>query len=326
MYFDPLVIITILSPETRRILVEQSHEAKILLEDLNDIHVPHLPKLSDFLRVLGAPSIDQFLEEADTVERWRIASVQRLVAANRKVSSLDANGKQEESQDEDDKWIELYAKGHVPESEQILNDRISKTTDRTELAHYYNDRGYIRYSLKKVEAEKDLETALSLHFHHLTLTLLNLSIVDIDKGNYPAAIQKIEDALFLTLNRSNIEAGYLRLRLPRSQMDQIERCEQRPANCLEASYINLAYALLKMRKPGEAIETLQEGLALLHNSARLKHALARLHLCEKHWALADSMYLETSELMIDDQIIKNEVEAYVKRLSRSGRDRKQSRG
>ena len=119
---------------------------------------------------------------------------------------------------------------------------------------------------------------------------LTSGLLDMDDGNYEDAINHIRDAMFLTLSAEDVSAGYLRLRLPTGYRVRQDHWEQRPANVLEASYINLSFALLQLGNTQEAGEALQEGLALMPSSVRLKHAFARLQLSLQRVDLAEPIY------------------------------------
>ena len=100
-------------------------------------------------------------------------------------------------------------------------------------------------------AYKDLETALDLHSPFVQLTLLNLGFLDIKNQNYDKAIARIEAALLLSISPRELGAAYLRLCLPEYRLGFRDYWEQRPANVIDASYVNLGYALLKSNRHKE---------------------------------------------------------------------------
>ena len=61
----------------------------------------------------------------------------------------------------------------------------------------------------------------------------------------------------------------------------VGRFEQHPANILEASYINLAFALLNSERQNQAMDVINGGLEILPLSYRLMHAKARLLLFKR---------------------------------------------
>jgi len=322
VYFDPVEVVPLVSPATLTVVEQQSHEAKVLIEELDDFHVANLPKLSDLLDAIGMPTIEQLMEELDTVPRWQVAAVQHILhSADDEGSELASSHVQNGNSSSDrTEWVQMYGKGDLRGAAELLTHRLSQGPTRAESARYYNDRGYIRYGLKESDAaQKDLERALALHFLNLPTTLLNLAVAAIDRGDYSAAIENMEDALFLSFGRETIGAEYLRLRLARSHQAFFERDELHPANVLEASYINLAYALLHSDRPGQAVDALEEGRQLLPASVRLKHALARVHLFRKHANEADPIYLELAALPSVPEAIKHEADIYVQRMPRGKR-------
>ena len=109
--------------------------------------------------------------------------------------------------------LKIYGKNGANEAIKLLSDLLKKMK-RTNRAWLMNDLGYIESGLspdKRPIARRHLESALSLHHSNLPITLLNLSVVDIDDGLFDKAIEKIENALMLTLNISQINASYLDL-------------------------------------------------------------------------------------------------------------------
>jgi len=318
LYFDSKELRTVDLLSLFNVLNQQAYDAKVLVEKYDGFLV-ELPDLESLLNAIGVPSLEDLMAQVSTAERWRLASVQRLV------HTVAAEASERESRrDEDiDKslWIALYAKGDEEGAEKLLSNKLEETQERHVEARLYNDRGYIRCGAKqKVElARKDLETALYLHHFHLPLTLLNLSCIDIDQEKYEPAIRKIEDALLLTFSRLEIEVSYLRLRLPENHLNFKVKWEQHPANVLEASYINLVYATLKSKGYQEALDVLQEGLKLIPSSIRLKHALARLYLFRKRADLAKPIYEELSQKSLPDEGIALEIHLLSRGFGLTGR-------
>lgn len=306
-------------------IVTQSKKANLSIEGLETIKIT-LPDLRGLVEAIGAPSLEDFIKNLDSTQKWYVSSVQHLVKAEEsKPSESDKDHAIHEK--ELYEYLDLYAKGEPEKAESHINQKLSEVSSGRELSKLYNDRGYIRYGLKKAEeAEQDLEMALSLHYTQLPLTLLNMAVIDIDKGEYEKAKQMLEDTLFLTYRREGIDASYLRLRLPENQFNFRQKWEQRPANVLEAAYINLAYISLVTEGYKSAQDILNEGLSLIPSSPRLKHAMARIHLHQKKAELADPYYQELHDTPylkeVTDTLLVQEVETYVKRFLRRKRPKR----
>jgi len=288
---------------------QQAYDARVLIEGY-DGFVVELPGLGDLLNAIGVPSLDDLLAKIDMVNRWKLASIQHLVQSSEVSEESENASDRDEGKEEPGKWIGLYAKGDEEGAEEYLMEKLRETQERHIQARLYNDLGYIRCGPKIRNiplAKKNLETALDLHYLQLPLTLLNLSYIDIDEGKYEPAIKRIEEALLLTFSRIEIVASYLRLILPENHLGFKERWEQHPANLIEASYINLACALLKSKGYQGAFDVLQEGLSLIPSSIRLRHALARLYLFRKNAVLAKPIYEEISREPLPDKGIELEI-------------------
>ena len=194
-------------------------------------------------------------------------------------------------------------------------------SDAKKLARLHNDRGYI-YSLHKKQypsARHDLELARDYHYTHLTMTMLNISYLDIMQQQYKQAIEMIEAALLLVHGREELEAGYLRTIVPRSTSQFMKQIwEHRPANLLETSYILLAYAIYKESGDSfqRAEEIISEGLSLLPSSIWLKHALARYYINGFQAPKAVPIYKELSGLNITDKALEWEINNYMKTARR----------
>lgn len=260
------------------------------------------------------------------VPKWWLSSIQHAIdlqnEKERKSDKKQTEDEDESKEDASNKWINLYEKGEVETAEKHLVEQIAKAPERYKSARMYNDLGYIRSGQpgeRMKLAYKDLETALDLHSSHVQLTVLNLGYLDIKNEQYEKAIGRIETALFLSLSPIEIQAAYLRLLLAESKIGFKNNWEQHPANVIEASYINLAYALLKFKKHDEARDTLKEGLEIMPSSVRIKHALARFYLYNKD---AQPSYLVYNELAEEssrlDEALKREVR-YFENVSKRGR-------
>jgi len=316
LYFDAAQMRAIDLLSLFNLVNQQAYDARVLIERYDGFLI-ELPDLASLLKAVGVPSLDVLLAQIGVVERWRLTSIQHLIQSGKATAGAERTGQRDEEGEEAEeagRWIALYAKGDDSGAEEYLVKKLEKTKERHVQAKLYNDLGYIRCGPKlknNPRARKDLETALDLHYLQLPLTLLNLSYVDIDEGKedkYATAVERIEAALLLTFSRVEIEASYLRLRLPENHLGFRERWEQHPANVIEASYINLAYALLKSQGYSGALDVLQEGLSLLPSSVRLKHALARLYLFAKRADLARPIYEEISQKPLSDKGIKLEIQ------------------
>ena len=302
-----------------KIVRQQAKNARVLIESNGEIKAD-IPDLKGLLNSITGIKLEDLEAKLDKINRWKLASVLHVVNSS---SESEKEGEEKEEEDEDElrpKWMNLHRSGDDKGAEEYLLKKILEAGTLSKRAWLYNDLGYIRQGLapKNLDiAKADLDRAIKFHYPHLQLTLSNLSITDIDAGDYGAAIEKIEDALLLALSRLDISAGFLRLRLPENHLNMRVKWEQHPANVLEASYINLAYAVLKGRNYAEAKEVLEEGLKLLPSSIRLKHALARLYLYIKRANLAVPIYEELSKLpSLPDEGICQEIKVFARPLKK----------
>ena len=311
LYFDKGEEPFLIPLEAVRGLRVHAEGCKILIEDWDQLGVT-IPDLPGLLKAIGLPNLEELIEHMGPVERWRVKSVRHLVTQQQEEQSRDGE-KTESEEDKEEDWYKLYERGDVKGSEAILTKRLLEARDPRESAKLYNDRGYIRYGLNLIaDARRDLDRAVDLHYILMQLTLLNLAVIDIDQERYDSAVEKIEDALLLTLGREHAGASYLRLRLLSTHLTlaRREQWEQHPANTLEAAYINMAYALTKAKRIDAAVDALQEGLEVLPSSVRLKHALARLYLYRKRADLANPMYAELLNSKLPDPALETEARAY----------------
>ncbi len=316
LYFDSDQMRTVDLLSLFNLVNQQAYDAKVLIEGYDGFLV-ELPDLADLLNAIGVPSLDDLLAKIGMVDRWRLASIQHLVQSREGAKEPEGATDQDEAKEEPGKWLALYAKGDEKGAERYLIEKLQETQERHIQARLYNDLGYIRCgpNLKNIPlAKKNLQTALDLHYLHLSLTLLNLSYTDIDEGEYEPAVKTIGEALLLTFSRLEIGASYLRFILPENHLGFKQRWEQHPANVIEASYINLAYALLKSKGYQEAFDVLQEGLSLIPSSIRLKHALARLYLFRKRADLAKPIYEGLSRTTLPDSAIELEIKVFSRGL------------
>ena len=325
LYFDSAEIPLIVSTSTLSALRKSADDSRLLVEGWDNFTV-ELPTLNGLLEALGGPRVEEIMAQVGALARWRFSSIQRHVGGvDREQDGIDSENEPEaDGEEERNSWITLYENGKFVEAENRVTQILSKETERRERARLSNDLGYIRYRLeKKEESKRDLQQALDLHFYHLPLTLSNLGVACLDDGHYEEAIRHICDAIFLTLSSEDVSAGHLRLRLPTGYRATQGLWEQHPANVLEASYINLSFAFLQSRTPQEASEVLQEGLALMPSSVRLKHALARLQLSLKRVDLAEPIYRDLAQQPIPDSALANEIRTVLRSAprQRSGRRR-----
>ena len=316
IYFDSVEDPLLLPVSTLDSLRQRADSSRISIEG-SEYFTADIPSLTSLLEMIGAPNLNEWISQFDPVLRWRFASVQHLVARGDEQAAEpdDADAK------EPGEWIKLYGEGKFADAEENLITSLRDENDRQARARLCNDLGYIRYELqKKDEAKRDLQQALDLHFHHLTVTLANLGVACLDDEDYKGAISYFQDAIFLTVAPEDVDAAYLRLRLPTGHIARKGDWEQNPANVLEASYINLSFALLQSGNVQDATDVLQEGLDLIPSSVRLKHAFARLQVSQNRVDLADPFYSEIAQQPISDTALANEV----KRILRS-RPRQRSR-
>jgi hypothetical protein len=299
------------------LLNQQAEDARVLIEGYQGFWV-ELPSLENLLASLGI-RFEDLLKRLPQLLTWRLSSIQYAVREQEQEKSKDQPSPAED--DKDHKWIDLYKKGEEEKAETYLLQKIRETDERNKRARFYNDLGYIRCGNKlknKLQGRKDLETAMDLHFSQLPLTLINLSYLDADEGNYEKCIERIEAALLLTLSPIESGAAYLRLRLPEyHHLGFQNKCEQHPANVIEAAYIILAYAILKSEGYEEAYKVLQEGSELFPSSIRLKHAIARLYLHKKRADLAFPIYREISVSPSLDRYIAFEIKYFGQRVNES---------
>lgn len=295
-------------------LRHRAEDCKILVEGWKHFAV-ELPGLSGLLEAIGAPRIDELMGHMSTLARWHLASVQHVVGTGEGTENNDGPDPKEE--DTFGEWFDLYADGRANEAEESLNRHLASETDRLRNARLYNDRGYVRYGLnKRNEAKQDLRLAFDFHYFNLPVALSNLSVVHIDDGEFDKAIEAICDAMFLTLSAEGLSVGNLRLRLPAWSQARKTDWEQHPANVLEASYINLSFALVQSGSKEEAIQVLEEGVALMPSSLWMKHALARMHLHLNRYDLAEPIYEDISLQPILDRDLANEIRAVLRSTSR----------
>jgi hypothetical protein len=305
-----------------KLLNQQAEDARVLIEGYYGFWV-ELPDLRGLLNAAGV-AFEELLEKVPLLIRWRLSSIEHLIKDKGKIKQKDKQEAEPTDIEDDLKWVELYAKGKEDEAEKYLIEKLSRIDKRNKQAWLYNDLGYIRCGDKLNKCDlgrKDLETAFDLHFSGLPLTLLNLGYLDIDEGNYEKGIEKIEAALLLCLSPTQTKASYLRLRLPENRLGFRIKCEQHPANVIEAAYINLAFAILKLEGYDKALMVVKEGCELFPSSIRLKHALARLYVYKKRVDLALPIYAELSQAASIDKYMEFEVKYSQRHIGR-GRKRK----
>ena len=325
LFFDSTMLPLIIPVSTLNSLRQRADDARILIEGWDHFDI-ELPSLDGLLDAIGGPRLEELMEQVDPLERWRIASVQHHVGSG-DVSQDDETSESDAGHEEEHfEWIKLYGDGNFVEADDCASRNLIGEKDRLKRARLYNDRGYIRYGLQdKDAARRDLQRALDLHFYNLSLTLSNLGILDIDDGNFDEAIEHIRDAMFLTLRAEDVSAGYLRLRLPTGYRARKGDWEQRPANVLEASYINLSFAFLRSSRLHEAIEVLHEGLSLMPSSVRLNHALARLQISRKRVDLAEPIYRYIAQQPNLDPAIAHEANVVLRSAPRQRPKRRRNK-
>ena len=307
LYFDSAEVPLVIPTAVLGALRQRANDSRLLVEGWDNFTV-ELPTLDGLLEAIGAPRIEEIMEQVGTLARWRFSSVQRHVGSDDRVQGSTSPEPDTEKEEDPSEWINLYENGNLQEAEECASRILLNETERRKRARLYNDRGYIRIGMeKKDEAKRDLQGALDLHSYQLPVTLSNLGVVELDDGNYEEAIANIRDAIFLTLSAQDVSATYLRLRLPTGYRATKGHWEQNPANVLEASYINLSFALLQCGNTQEASDVLQEGLALMPSSVRLKHAVARMQLSLQRVDLAEPIYREIAQKPISDPDLANEI-------------------
>ncbi len=292
------------------LLINQARSASISIENHGKIEAK-VPDLNELLQRTTEKDFESLVSKLNTVESWKISSVQHIMDSN-----------QVEPDEGDDylgpEWISFYESNKTNEAIECIEKKIQNTQKRTKLAWLYNDLGYIEtggdYG-KKERAGEHLERSIKLHYSNIPLTLLNLSILYIDRGKFPEAINLLEDTLLLTLGIKEIKAAFLRYRLPENHLNFKTKWEQNPANVIEACYLNLAYATLKHSGFDESLQILDEGIELLPSSVRLKHALARFYLFNKDALAANPIYNELAQLKkLPDNSISIEIKALGRRI------------
>ena len=166
-----------------KVLNQQAEDARVLIEGYSGFWV----ELPDLIGLLNAAGIvfEDLLKSVPLSLKWHLTSIQHLIKDQEKTEGKVSENTQDpetETENEDARWIELYAKGEEEEAERYLIQRLAQTEERSERARLYNDLGYIRCGnkLKKYNlGRKDLETAFDLHYTGLLVTLLNLSYLRI---------------------------------------------------------------------------------------------------------------------------------------------------
>jgi tetratricopeptide (TPR) repeat protein len=312
------------------LLNKQAEEARVLIEGYRDfwVDLPDLPGLLKTTKV----NFDDLISKLPLVGKWWFSSVHHAVHSH---TEKGRGAIEKDLQDDSEKksktskWIDLYSAGKRDEAEAFLVEEIAKTPERSKRAMLYNDLGYIRSgATEKLKlASKDLETAFDLHSAYLQLTLSNLGVLDLKNENYRKAIERIEAALFLSLTPRELGASYLRLCVPKYKFGFTNSWEQHPANVIEASYVNLGYALLKLRRDQEARDTFKEGLELMPSSVYLRHALARFYLYKKDAQSAYSIYEELAKPPSRvDEAMRREVDYFVNVGRRSKGKSKKKKG
>ena len=321
LYFDAAENPLIIPGSMLTSLRQRADDSRISIEGWDNFTVD-LPSLTGLLEAIGGPRLEELMAQVGPLVRWWIASVQHHVGGSDGTEDETVPEVDTANAEDSDNWVKLYGNKKIVEAEEALILKLRNQNERRARARIFNDLGYIRYELdKKDESKRDLEQALDLHSFHLPLTLANLGVACLDDGDYEDAIKYFRDAIFLTLTPEDVAASYLRLRLPTGTLARKSHWEQHPANVLEASYINLSFALLHTGSAQSATEVLQEGLELIPSSVRLKHACARLQVSQNRVDLAEPIYREIAKLQTLDPALANEV----KMILRSS-PRRRSRG
>ena len=316
LYFESIDIPLVVPISTLNSLRQRAEDSRILIEGWDNFSA-NLSDLNGLLEAIGGPRLEEIMNEFGTLQRWHLAAVQHHVAGGEATEESSDFPEREDSKDAPNQWINLYLEGKFGDAEESVTLNLQNESDRRYRARLFNDRGYIRYgSLNKEDARRDLQTAIDLHFSHLPLTLSNLAVSDLDEGNYEKAISNIQDAMFLTLSAEDVSAGCLRLRLATWQRARKGDWEQHPANVLEASYINLGFAMLQSASLEKAIQAIEEGLALMPSSLRLKHGLARMHLFANRYDLALPIYRDLGQHSVSDPILAQEITSILRSAPR----------
>lgn len=299
-----------------KIVSQQAAQAGVNLENYGGMIVS-LPKLDDLLSKMVGAGLDDLLPKLDPISRWQLASVRHAVD-----SQDTEEDEAEDKQMEDAKWQTLYGSGKSTEAEECIEQLLSGAPRRSNRATLLNDLGYMKYRAggdKVAGARKDLEESLRLHSSDVSITLLNLAVIDIDDGDYPTVVKRLEDALALITTLRETHAAYLRYRLPENHLNFKVNWELHPpANRIEAAYINLAYATLKISGSEKAESVLNEAQSLIPSSLRLKHAFARLYLHRKDAQPAIPIYKELDELpRLPDPGMASEITVFSHRIHRT---------
>jgi hypothetical protein len=301
-----------------KLLNQQAADARVLIEGYSGFWV-ELPDLVGLLKAIGI-MFEDLLERVPLSVKWHLSSIQYLVKKQENTEDkLNEETQDGDAETEAKNWIELYSKGNEEDAKKYLIQRLGKTEERRKRARLYNDLGYIRSGGNPKEYElgrKDLETAFDLHYSNLPLTLLNLSYLDLEQAHYEKGIEKIHAALLLCFSPIQTEATYLRLLLPENHLGFKVRCEQHPANVIEAGYINLAYAILKLEGYDGSLKVLEEGAELFPSSIQLKHALARLYIHKKRVDSALPIYSEISQSQSLNKYMEFEIKYFQRHLNR----------
>lgn len=301
-----------------KIMGDHAKNAKVVLESYGDFFAI-IPDLKQLMKAITGKDLEELTSRLDTLNRWKLISVQHVIEHPEGAEEAETTREVEEKK-LNDEWIKVYRKSGADNAVNLINDLLKDTQKRVNRAWLMNDLGYIESGLspeRRFSSRQHLDSALSLHYSVLPLTLLNLSVLDIDEGIFDKAIERIENALMLTMNISQIDVSYLRLRLPENHFNFKVKWEQYPANILEASYINLAYATLKLKGIADAEKVIDEGTEVIPSSLRLKHARARLWLFQKKARPAIAIYSELADHAELPDGIRIELDVFSRRIKKS---------
>ena len=122
----------------------QSEAARISVEEFDAFSVT-IPSLEDLVKASSGQELEDILRRAGTTDAWMVRSVRHLVTTRAESSAQPAADGEAETGRE---WGRLYRDGKAKEAVEAITIALRKGPKRPHEARLYNNRGYIRYSLR----------------------------------------------------------------------------------------------------------------------------------------------------------------------------------
>ena len=125
LYFDTAEIPLVVSMSSLNALRQRADDSKLLVEGWDNFTV-ELPTLDGLLDAIGAPRLEEIMEQAGTLARWRYSSVQRHVGGSDGtrdglISETDGSDEAESGE-----WITLYEQGNLVEADKMCNANLDQ--------------------------------------------------------------------------------------------------------------------------------------------------------------------------------------------------------